>query len=77
MRMQEDIRMKTKYDVSRLVDTGSMRFSDLKEAYDLAKAMAAQDGEEICLRKLTWDDTNRVSGIETVLVNAAGQYRCI
>lgn len=69
--------MKTRYDVSKLAAIGSARFEDLKDAFAMAKAMAQHEGEEIALRKLTWDDMNRVSRIDTVLVNAAGQFRYI
>lgn len=69
--------MKSRYDVSRLAATCSARFEDLREAFEMAKAMAQYEGEEIALRKLTWDDTNRVTGIETVLVSGAGQFRYI
>lgn len=67
--------MKTRYDVSKMVAVGSMRFEDLKDAFAMAKAMARHEGEEIVLRKLVWDDTNRVSRIDTVLVNAEGHFR--
>ena len=69
--------MKTRYDVSNLAATCSARFEDLREAFEMAKAMAQYEGEEIALRKLTWDDANRVSRIDTVLVNAAGRFRYI
>lgn len=69
--------MKARYDVSRLTGMGSTRFEDLREAFEMAKAMAQYEGEEIALRKLVWDDTNRVESTETVLVNAAGQFRNI
>ena len=69
--------MKIRYDVSKLVAIGSMRFEDLKDAFAMAKAMAQYEDEEIALRKLTWDDTNRVSRIDTVLVNATGQFHYI
>ena len=69
--------MKTRYYVSRLADMGDMSCEDLREAFDLAKAMAVQTGEEICLRKLTWDETRRVTRIDTALVNGEGQFRYI
>ena len=69
--------MKIRYDVSKMATLGSMRFDNLKEAFALAKVMAKNEGEAIVLRKLVWDDTNRIIGIETVIVNAEGHFRYI
>ena len=68
---------KIRYDVCKLIGIGSMRFDDLKEAFDMAKAMAYYEKEEVILRKLTWDADRRITSTETVLVNAEGKFRYI
>lgn len=67
--------MKKRYDVSRLATPGGISFRGQREAYNLAKAMAKDYGEEIVLRELTWGSTGNIS-TRTALVSADG-YRYI
>ena len=56
------------------MDSG-MRFNDQREAFNLAKKIAAQYGEAT-MSKLTWDDKGRIT-TETCVVHANGKFRYI
>lgn len=68
--------MKTRYDVSGWMGIG-MRFSDQREAFELAKKIDAKDklGEAIMMR-MVWDEKGRIT-LNTVAVKASGEYRRI
>ena len=64
--------MKVKYFVrnSKNIELG---FQDLKEAFDLAKAIASYDSF-VTLNKRTWNDNGGIIGYETCVVKADGSF---
>lgn len=68
--------MKKRYDVGEWLGM-TMRFNDQREAFELAKKIAAQDkfGESIMI-ELVWNEKGILSN-HTVAVRADGTYRKI
>lgn len=67
--------MKVRYDVGKFAGLGSMRFLNQKEAFDLAKKIAAQDKfGESWMAQLTWDDKGFITQ-RSVAVRADGTFR--
>ena len=64
--------MKTRYDVSNLMSSSS-RHSDLREAFDLAKKIAKQQGIAV-IRKIDWDNDNRIIATRNCFVNPDGSF---
>lgn len=67
--------MKKRYDVSGWLGGISLRYSDQREAFNLAKQIAEQDGEALMI-ELVWTG-DRITSLHTVAVKADGTYRHI
>ena len=67
--------MKVKYDVCDFFGGLTLRYENLKEAFELAKKVAAGDefGESI-LKKITWDDLGQIVEYKTYKVKANGTF---
>lgn len=64
--------MKTRYDVSNLMSSSS-RHTDLREAFNLAKEIAKQQGIAV-IRKIDWDNDNRIVATKNCFVNPDGSF---
>ena len=64
--------MKTQYFV-RGSKNFEIKFDNLKEAFEMAKAVAYYD-TFVTLNKRTWDENNLIVGYETVIVKADGTF---
>lgn len=70
--------MKTKYEVRKWLGGFGTRFTDQREAFNLAKAIALQEecGEAI-MNEIVWDDCKNIISYKTVAIRADGTYRWI
>lgn len=69
--------MKVKYDVRAVGGNGlDIRLESLKEAFDLAKKVAAGEGLA-SLTKITWNEERRIVGYERCFVKADGSFEYI
>ena len=68
--------MKVRYEVRELAGTYGMRFEDLKEAFNMAKACAVYC-TEMALIKMVWNTDNRIESTETCIVKADGSFTYI
>lgn len=64
--------MKVRYDVSDGFG-GGMRFESQREAFDLAKKMAAHKFGSCFMTRLVWDQDGRIT-VSTVAVKADGSW---
>ena len=68
--------MKVRYDVDVWSRGGnhSMRFTDQREAFELAKKCAAQDATTVFMVKYVWDEKGAIKIAGTVEVKADGTF---
>lgn len=69
--------MKIAFDVRGGEYDMSMRFTDQREAFNLAKASAKQSGRCSFMTKIVWNEDNRITEYKTCIVNADGTFKHI
>lgn len=69
--------MRTAFDVIGGEYGMSMRFTDQRKAFDLAKASAKQCGRNSYMTKIMWDENNRITGYNTCIVRPDGTFKHI
>ena len=70
--------MRTAYDVAgKGTDMASSRFTDQKQAFALAKALAKYNGHGCFITKIVWGEDNRITEYKTCIVNADGTFKHI
>ena len=69
--------MRTAYDVAKGTDMGSSRFTDQRQAFALAKAIAQQTGQVCFMTKIVWNEDNRITEYKTCIVRADGTFKHI